>query len=504
MWSRVRDDVWLQRLRAVSLPRSRYGWLQMFTIVGPRVDRRNLLVGSASLAAAVSLPRLVRGASAPIREFHLTAAPARLPIVGRPYSDTDVWCYGGRVPGPEIRVPQGQPVRITVENKLAGDTTVHWHGIRLPIAMDGVPGLTQPPIRPGERFTYEFTPPDAGTFWYHPHANSLQQLGRGMAGALIVEEAEPVLVDRDVLWMLADWRLRSDAHIASGFGNAMDAAMSGRVGNTVTLNGAVSDGEPVRAGERIRLRLVNGALARIMALRFEGHRPVVVAIDGQPCDAHEPEGGRLLLGPAMRIDVILDMQGEPGRRYRVIDDFYDGLAYWLTELVYDASPPARAHPLDAPLTLPPNPLPEPDLATAERRELKLQGGMIGGGAMAGMGGMAGMDQDASWAINGMSMTGDGHAGMHPLLTLQRGRSYVLNLRNDTAWWHPMHLHGHSFRVLSRNGTPVPHRQWADTVLIPAKETADIAFVADNPGDWMLHCHVADHQMTGMMTILRVA
>jgi FtsP/CotA-like multicopper oxidase with cupredoxin domain len=151
-------------------------------------------------------------------------------------------------------------------------------------------------------------------------------------------------------------------------------------------------------------------------------------------------------------------------------------------------------------------VPEPDLATAERHELKLQGGMMGGGAMAGIGGMGtpGMDHDASWAINGTSMTGDGHAGMPPLLTLQRGQSHVLALRNDTAWWHPMHLHGHSFRVLARNGVPVPHRQWADTVLIPPKEVVDIAFVADNPGDWMLHCHVADHQMSGMMTILRVS
>jgi FtsP/CotA-like multicopper oxidase with cupredoxin domain len=481
----------------------------MSAVVGQRVDRRKLLIGSASVVAAASFPLTMYGAAASIREFNLKAAPARLPIVGTPYPATNVWCYNGHIPGPELRIPQGQPVRITVENKLAEDTTVHWHGIRLPIAMDGVPGLTQPPIGPGQSFTYAFTPPDAGTFWYHPHANSLQQLGRGMAGALIVEEPEPVAVDRDVLWMLTDWRLRSNTQIASGFGNAMDAAMSGRVGNTVTLNGAVSHGEPVRAGERIRLRLVNGALARIMALRFEGHRPVVVAIDGQPCDPHEVDGGRLLLGPAIRIDVMLDMQGEPGRRYRVVDDFYDGLAYRLTELVYEKRPPVRTQPLDAPITLPLNPVPEPDLATAERHELKLQGGMMGGGAMAGMGGMGGMgmpgmDHGASWAINGNSMTGDGHAGMSPLLTLQQGRSHVLTMRNDTAWWHPMHLHGHSFRVLSRNGVPVPHRQWADTVLIPPKETVDIAFVADNPGDWMLHCHVADHQMSGMMTILRIA
>ena len=131
--------------------------------------------------------------------------------------------------------------------------------------------------------------------------------------------------------------------------------------------------------------------------------------------------------------------------------------------------------------------------------------MGGGGMMGmGMGGMRGMDHGASWSINGVSMTGDGHAGMPPLLTLQLGRSYVLTIRNETAWWHPMHLHGFSFRVLSRNGAPVPHRQWADTVLIAPKDSVEIAFVADNPGDWMVHCHVTDHQVSGLMTVLRVA
>ena len=351
--------------------------------ISPAINRRSLLLGGASAAAAASFPAGAKDSSA-IRELQLFTAPARWPLVGEQNLSTDVWTYGDRLPGPEIRLRQGEPVRIVVENKLDQDTTVHWHGIRLPIDMDGVPGLTQPPIRPGQKFTYEFTPPDAGTFWYHPHANSLQQLGRGMAGALIVDEPKPAGVDRDLVWLLADWRLTSDAQIAPGFGNAMDAAMSGRIGNTVTLNGTVSESVPVRAGERIRLRLINGALARIMALRFEGHRPVVVAIDGQPCDPHEPEKGRLLLGPAMRIDVVLDMQGEPGRRYRVIDDFYDNLSYWLTQLAYDNAGPVRAHPLDAPLSLPRNPVPEPDLATVERHALTLQGGMMSGSGMGGM------------------------------------------------------------------------------------------------------------------------
>ncbi len=438
----------------------------MSAIVGATTSRRSFLVGAAGLLATVRLPRASADSPKPARQFTLTAAKGRASLVGKAHPETDVWCYDGGVPGPLIRARQGEPIRIVVENSLGEDTTVHWHGIRLPIAMDGVPGISQPSIASGQRFTYEFTAPDAGTFWYHPHADSLQQLGRGMAGAFIVDEPQPIAVDRDVLWMLTDWRLTAEAQIASGFGNSM-------------------------------------ALARIMALRFEGHRPLIIAIDGQPCDPHVPDGGRLLLGPAMRVDFVLDMLGEPGGRYRVVDDFYDGLAYWLTKLAYDDKPPLRAHSLDPPLALPRNPLPEPDLTTAQRHELRLQGGMMGGGAMAGMGGMSNMSH-AIWAINGSSMTGDGQTGMAPLLTLQLGRSYVLTLRNDTAWWHPMHLHGHSFRVLSRNGQSVPFWQGSDTVLVPPKEAVDIAFVADNPGDWMLHCHVTDHQVSGMMAVLRIA
>jgi FtsP/CotA-like multicopper oxidase with cupredoxin domain len=478
----------------------------MFRIGKAEINRRTFLGGAAGSLAAPMMPSTARCADA-TRDVELSAAADRWPLAGAQHPATAVWCYGGRVPGPEIRLRQGQPARIVVHNRLPEETTVHWHGVRLPNAMDGVPGLTQPSIKPGTEFIYAFTPPDAGTFWYHPHANSLEQLGRGLAGALIVEESEPVAVDRDVLWVLADWRLTSDAQIAAGFGNMMEAGMSGRVGNTVTLNGRMSNAEPVRAGERVRLRLVNTAPARIMALRFEGHRPVVVATDGQPCEPHEPENRKVMLGPAMRVDLVLDMQGEPARRYRVIDDFYDGLAYWLTELVYDTAPPLRTHPLEAPLTLPRNPLPEPDLASAHRHEITLEGGMMSQmGMTGGMGGMRmpGMSQGAMWAINGMSMTGDGAADMPPMLTLERGRSCLMVLRNDTAWWHPMHLHGHSFRVLRRNGVSVPHPHWADTVLLPPRENVEIAFVADNPGDWMLHCHVLDHQMAGMMTVLRVA
>jgi FtsP/CotA-like multicopper oxidase with cupredoxin domain len=472
----------------------------MSTDLNFALSRREWLRGAAGLALTLPLAEHARAADAEARR--LVAGPARVPLRGAAAPQTDVWAYDGQVPGPSLRLRQGRRVRIEVENRLDQETTVHWHGIRLPIGMDGVPRISQRPIAPGETFTYAFTPPDAGTFWYHPHINSLEQLGRGLSGPLIVEEAQPLPVDRDVVWALSDWRLRSDGELAAGFGNPMEAAMSGRIGNLVTLNGIAGSDQIVHAGERIRLRLINASPARIMALRIDGHRPVIVAFDGQPCDPHEPEDGRLLLGPAMRIDVILDMTGAPGARLAVTDDFYPDLAYDLTRLAYSGTPADSVRTGEPIPRLPHNPLPEPDLKTAIRHELSLQGGMMGGGMLTGMGGMSGMS-GAAWAINGKAMVGDGAAGMPPLLTLKRMQSYVLSFINETAWWHPMHLHGHSFEILRRNGVEVPFRQWGDTVLLAPKDRVECAFVADNPGDWMLHCHVMDHQMTGLMTILRV-
>ena len=202
------------------------------------MTRRRLILGAGGLALAPWGARVARAATG--NDIHITAGPARVRLAGADGPDTDVWAYNGAVPGPLLRLKQGEPARIVVENRLDQDTTVHWHGIRVPNAMDGVPGLTQPPIKPGASFVYEFTPPDAGTFWYHPHVNSPEQIGRGLAGPIIVEEREPLGRPR-LLWFLEDWRLTEEGGIAPGFDNRMEAAMSGRVGNTVTMNGRVPE-----------------------------------------------------------------------------------------------------------------------------------------------------------------------------------------------------------------------------------------------------------------------
>lgn len=474
----------------------------MFSKFRINPSRRSFLLGS--LGATFLPPTLARATEA---ETLLAPQRASAALRHKDKAQTQALSYDGNFPSPILRVTQGQPFRAVVENRLEQETTVHWHGIRVPNAMDGVPGLTQPSIKPRGRFTYEFTPPDAGTFWYHPHANSLEQIGRGLAGLLIVEENEPVAVERDLAWLLQDWRLTDAGEIASGFGSMMDAAMAGRVGNTITVNGAPPSDLAVRAGERIRLRLANAALARIMALRFEGHQPVIIAIDGQPCKPHTPYDGRIVIGPAMRIDVLLDMTGEPGGNYAILDDYYSGLSYTLANITY-AKGRLRPVPPNAALILPANPLPEPNLANAVKQDIVLQGGMMGGGKLKGVGGMNGMAMPGMgggpiWAINGLSMTGDGGMDMAPLFTLRRGQSCRITLRNETAWHHTMHIHGFSMLVLTRNGAPVPFRQWQDTVLMAPKDTVECAFVADNPGNWMLHCHITDHQMTGLMTVFHV-
>jgi FtsP/CotA-like multicopper oxidase with cupredoxin domain len=305
--------------------------------------------------------------------------------------------------------------------------------------------------------------------------------------------------------MLGDGRLDREARIVGDFGNFMDASHAGRIGNTVTVNGAIRETFDLRAGERIRLRLINAANARIFSLEFRGHEPIVVALDGHPVEPHRAERGRVVLGPSMRVDVLLDATGEPGDTHAVVDDFYARRAYRLLDLKYgkERMKGGRA---GAPLPkLAPNPLSEPDLVNAQRQRVEFGGGMMGNMPGMGMGGMQGMQMSnrMAWTVNGKPMPDNGH--LHePILQLGLGRSYLLELVNDTQWHHPIHLHGHVFRVITRDGKRTRHREWLDTVLLDPRSRAEIAFVADNPGGWMLHCHILEHQASGMMAVIRVA
>jgi FtsP/CotA-like multicopper oxidase with cupredoxin domain len=443
--------------------------------------RRRLLTACAA-GVALAQARFALPQQAPKR---LRLAATRQALVGTGNPDTDVWSYNGTVPGPELRFRQGERLRVEVQNSLPVETTVHWHGLRLPNAMDGVPGVTQPPIAAkGGRFTYEFDLPDAGTYWYHPHLGNPEQVSRGLYGALIVEEREPPAADRDVVWVLSDWELDREARLDEEFANPMAASHDGRIGNTVTVNGAVPESFAVRAGERIRLRLVNASSARIYGLAFEGHAPALIAFDGQPVAPHP--AARVVLGPGMRADLMLDCTAQPGSRHRVVDGFYRRNAYELLKLQYrDEAPLRRSFPPVPALGM--NPVARPELANAVRQRI-----VFGGGAMGAMPRQA-EHKGMFWTVNGKPVAEHAH---EVLMNLKLGSSYVLELVNETSWYHPIHLHGHVFRIL-------PGDRWGDTVLLEPKTRAEIAFVADNPGDWMLHCHILEHQATGMMALVRV-
>jgi FtsP/CotA-like multicopper oxidase with cupredoxin domain len=176
----------------------------------PTLTRRALLA-SAAAGAVFPLSSALPATAAP-RHISLRAASARSRLVRT--RETVTWLYNGTLPGPEIRLRQGERLRVAIDYALVEETTIHWHGVRVPNAMDGVPHLTQAPIAAGGRFIYEFDAVDAGTFWYHPHQKSFEQVARGLYGPLIVEEPEPLSVDRDVTWMLGDWRLTKSGELA--------------------------------------------------------------------------------------------------------------------------------------------------------------------------------------------------------------------------------------------------------------------------------------------------
>jgi FtsP/CotA-like multicopper oxidase with cupredoxin domain len=320
--------------------------------------------------------------------------------MGTGYADPDVWGYNGTVLAHEMRVRQGDRVRISVRHWLPEATRAHWHGVRLANAIDGVRNLTRKPIAPDETFAYEFDVCDADRYRYFSHQRSFEH--------------------------------------------------GGRVRNTVTFHGRPPTPLQVRAGERVRLRLFNGATARIFALVFRNHSPLIIAMDGQPVATQAPAYERFLRGSAMRLDLLIDMTGEPGSRQAVRHSFCATRTYTLSEVVHSNESSLRRELLAA-IRLPPNTMPDPVLDDAERHEVEFGGGMMGS-----------MPADGIWSVNGISAVGQVR---ERVLELRLGHTYVLALNNATSWHQPIHLHRHSFRVLARSGRPTRFREWQDTLLM---------------------------------------
>jgi FtsP/CotA-like multicopper oxidase with cupredoxin domain len=462
--------------------------------------RRHFLAGTAALGA-LPLPLSARGSAwADDGAVDLTARERSLSLL--PGTTTPIWAYHDEWPL-VLRVPRGQTFRAHLANDLTEHTAIHWHGVRVPNAMDGVPYMTQPPVDPGQSFAYEFVPPDAGTFFFHPHCNTVEQLGRGLAGVLIVEdEAEKGAFLADHVVAIKDWRLKADGSFDQ-FSTDKGAARAGTFGNVETVNGKPVEKVEALANGWVRLRVLNLDVSRIVVLALDGADGFLIATDGNPLPPLALKSWRL--GPAMRADIAFRMPRQDGVRL---------LNVWGTtpQVLAEISPIESALPgIGLMPQLSPSRVAEPDVASAERLALELTSGHVSPELDAYLKANADLGIDALclpqrtfWAINGKSWSGQDHKlKPQPLAELKLGKTYAFELFNGTPHPHPMHLHGHTFRVLRSSKDPIVSHL-ADTVLVAPKERLEIAFTADNPGEWMMHCHIIEHQETGMMGYVRVA
>ena len=429
-----------------------------------------------------------------VHEVEIVAAPTTLTLFdGRAIQ---VWAYNGQVPGPIVRVRVGDTVRATLKNQLPQPTTIHWHGVRLPNAMDGVPHVTQPPVQPGESFVYEFVARDAGTFWFHPHVRSSEQVERGLYGVLIIEPAEPV-AERELVWVLDDWLLDETGQIDPNFITRRDLAHDGRWGNVLTLNGKLRPELGVRAGERVRVRILNVANGRVFALDLGALGGEVVAFDGlgvrKPLDTN-----RIELAPGNRVDLELRLPtSRVGESIPIVDRFTQRENLLATVRI-DAPSQQQAHEATERVEptsrdFVPQWIGALDMPVDETFSLDAR-----------VGGPHGVE----WMINERVMRHDeGEPGEHEHhevpYRFQRNRFVKLRFENASPRLHPMHLHGVFFKVIARDGKPVDEGHWRDTVLLQPREIVDVGLVPTELGNWMLHCHILEHADSGMMTLFAV-
>jgi FtsP/CotA-like multicopper oxidase with cupredoxin domain len=408
-----------------------------------------------------------------------------------------VFAYNDSLPGPLIKAPRGEEFRLALRNNLSQPTTLHWHGVRLPNAVDGVAGLTQQPVAPGTSFDIRFTPKDAGTFWYRPLVPQFaaEQTERGLHGLFLVEDERPLPFDRDLALIVDDILLDADGQIGAGFGAVRETALVGRLGNTLLVNGREGpESLRVRPGSRLRLRVLNAANARSFVFKSEGLKLAVLAVDGQPIEPFSPARGDISLVPGGRIDVALDVPRETGAKGTIIAG--PGMPVLAVEADGEQSFLS-----DGPFTaLPLNDLPSAiELQRARRADLVIEGG-LDPRSVPPEGPLSVPDPTRIWKINGVSWP---DAASKPVLSVKSGTPVSLGLLNRTPFPQAVHIHGHHVRLLHQfdDGWD-PY--WLDTVPVAPGATARIAFVADNRGRWMIGSSILERLATGLATWFEVA
>ena len=462
------------------------------------ISRRNFLGGMAAVGLIDLTPKLNK-AQVFGGQRRIVAGPGRSMLMNSGEKLTDLWLYNNSLPGPEIRIKEGELLDVYFQNKLTTPTTIHWHGVKVPNAMDGVSGLTQPAVEPGEAFSYKFRIFEPGTYWYHAHTMGWEQVARGLYGPLIVEGVKDFETDHDITMMVDDWRLDKDGQIdEASMGSLHDWAHRGRLGNWLTINGKSQFKTSVKINSRIRLRLVNSSNARILKLKLTGGVGLRVSLDGNPSNLASIS--KFELGPAQRIDLLLDVGTEPlflhdlSSREKILAGIIEPSSHLGRGIVKrDPLIPNRLE------STPSN------LKHAKRLKVHMQGGARGNLSHASFNGenysirhLARFEKKV-WAFNGIVGTYE-----HELGEVKRGDIVILDVFNDTAWPHAMHLHGHDFWIRSSKQLNDHHVDVKrDTYLMDPKEKAELIFLADNPGQWLLHCHMLEHMASGMGAVISV-
>jgi FtsP/CotA-like multicopper oxidase with cupredoxin domain len=434
----------------------------------------------------VKLPEAVdTNADPAIVEITLEARVAPLEIA--PGMRTDVWTYNGGLPGPLIRARRGDRLIVHFTNRLPEASTVHWHGVQVPIGMDGVPGASQPPVEPGGSFTYDFVVPDAGLFWYHPHVMSAAQVGYGLYGPLLVADPDdPVKTADELVLVLSDIALNDDGTMQSADSGGVLGALLGREGSHVLVNGRVRPTLTIRDGAIQRWRIVNAAKSRYFEL---------VLGDGQPFELIGVDGGHMeysqrqftiVLGPGERADVLVAPKLQGKSLTLITTPFNRG--FGSTEfrssedlIVFE---PADL-PAVATAELPKVTREIPPMSAAGATPIKID-----------------LVMTKEQGLSGFALEG-GPFWRKSSVRAAVGETQLWTITNKAIWAHPIHLHGFFFQEVDEKGIPVSPRAWKDTIHVPVDATKRFLVKLDRPGSWMFHCHILDHAEAGLMSTVDV-
>ena len=411
-------------------------------------------------------------------EYNLTASKFQWDIA--PGKTISAWGFNQQIPAPTLKAKVGDTMIIRVKNELEEPTIIHWHGLRIPSAMDGT-GAVQEPIKPGETFEYRFQLQDAGTFWFHSHANETVQMERGMYGALIVEDpAEQIITDGEKTFMIDDMKLDANNRFTKPgwFFPRIKERHDGRQGNTLLINGKEKSVINVHAGQRERWRFINSSSARYFFLYLGGKPFQIIGTDGGLLESPITVN-KILLTPGERIDVIAGPFKE-GENFLIESLAYNRMTFLKSkrqafaavkvgkERSSIANIPERLRRIE--------PLAQQDAPVT--RNIKFS---VGPSLKNGM----------NFLVNNKI-----HIDDNPV---KAGELQIWEISNTSLMDHPFHLHGDFFQVIEENGKAPEYRAWKDTYNLTPGSKIKIAWMPDHrPGMWMYHCHILEHHESGMM------